>query len=189
MKQRILIALLFVALFVPSIRAQQIAIKTNLFYWATTTLNVGGEMSVTDNSTVQLFVGGNPWKTSSGKSLRHWVVQPEYRYWFCDVFEGWFVGAHAMGGTFDIANVKRPLGLLPSLKDHRYRGWFLGAGISGGYQWVISKHFNFEASLGIGYDYVKYKKYKGEKNGEKIKSDHYNYVGPTKVALSFLYLF
>ena len=65
----------------------------------------------------------------------------------------------------------------------------LGAGIAYGYQWMLSRHWNIEASVGIGYDYIKYDKYECGWCGEKIKSSHSNYFGPTKAALSFLYIF
>ena len=32
------------------------------------------------------------------KKFSHWLVQPELRYWTCDVFNGWFFGLHAHGG-------------------------------------------------------------------------------------------
>lgn len=94
--------------------AQEVGIKTNLLYWATTTPNLGIEMAVDKKHTVQLFGGLNPWKQSGGdqSSLRHWLVMPEYRHWFCQSFNGWFVGAHAMGGQFNAGGVKLPLGIL-----------------------------------------------------------------------------
>lgn len=174
------------------VRAQQFALKTNLLYWSTTTLNIGAELSVSDKSTIQIFYGLNPWRDSdTGKSIRHWVLMPEYRYWFCGVFDGWFIGAHLMGGQFNMGSVdlNLPWGFLDQLEDHRYEGWFAGGGFTFGYQWVMSKHWNFEASLGVGYDYIKYKKYACGTCGEKIKSSHRNYFGPTKAALSLVYLF
>ena len=114
---------------------------------------------------------------------------PEYRYWFCESFNGWFVGAHLMGGEFNMSSVKLPFGLIPALEDHRYEGWYAGAGVTAGYQWVISRHWNLEASVGFGYDYIKFDKYKCGTCGEKVTSSHKNYIGPTKLALSLLYVF
>ncbi len=188
MKHILLTAFMVLATAV-SASAQNIAIKTNALYWATTTPNLGVEASVGKKHTVQLFYGLNPWKSSSGKSIRHWVLQPEYRYWFCETFNGWFVGAHLMGGQFNVGNVDLPGGFLKQLKDHRYEGWFAGGGVTAGYQWVLSKHWNFEASIGLGYDYIKYDKFKCGECGEKLKSSHTNYFGPTKAALSFMYIF
>ncbi len=188
MRLRILASLFVVAFLCPQANAQ-VALKTNLLYWATTTPNLGAEFSVSRRSTLQAFYGLNPWKSSSDKSIRHWVLQPEYRYWFCGVYDGWFIGVHAMGGQFNAGNIKLPLGILPGLEDHRYEGWYVGGGFTAGYQWMLSKHWNFEASIGVGYDYIQYDKFRCGECGEKIKSDHSHYVGPTKAALSLVYIF
>lgn len=78
--------------------AQNVALKTNFLYWTTLTPNIGIEFSFAQKHSVQLFYGLNPWESSTGKSLRHWSLMPEYRYWFCESFNGWFIGAHLMGG-------------------------------------------------------------------------------------------
>ena len=170
--------------------SQNIGVKSNLLYWATTTPNVGLETSVGKKHTAQVFVGFNPWKQSGGdqSSLRHWLVMPEYRYWFCQNFNGWFLGAHAMGGQFNAGGVKLPFGMFKDLRDHRYEGWYVGGGVTAGYQWPLSKHWNLETSIGIGYDYIQYDKFECGNCGEKLKSSHDNYVGPTKAALSLIYM-
>lgn len=190
LKRLIIIALLIMPA-MSAVRSQNVAIKTNALYWATTTPNLGVEMSLGKKHTAQLFYGLNPWKQGGGDgtSLRHWSLMPEYRYWFCQSFNGWFVGAHLMGGEFNAAAVKLPMGMFKELRDHRYEGWYAGGGVTAGYQWVLSKHWNFEASMGIGYDYIKYDKFKCGVCGEKLKSGHKNYFGPTKAALSLLYIF
>lgn len=98
--------------------SQNVALKTNALYWATTTPNLGIEASVGKKSTLQLFYGLNPWKQSGGdqSSLRHWLVMPEYRYWFCESFNGWFIGAHLMGGQFNEAALSCLSGSSPSLR-------------------------------------------------------------------------
>ena len=171
------------------VRAQQVSVKTNLLNWATTTINLGVEAAITRNNTVQLFYGLNPWKFSGEKKIRHWVVQPEFRFWPCESFNGWFYGFHFMGGEFNMGEVKFPLGILHTLENSRYEGWFAGAGVAGGYQWVLSRHWNIEASIGIGYDYIKYDKFRCSYCGERLKSGNRHYFGPTKAAISIMYLF
>lgn len=189
-KNILVTALLVLAAAIPAM-GQNVAVKTNALYWATTTPNVGLEVSVADKHSVQLFYGLNPWKQSGGdgSSLRHWLLMPEYRYWFCQSFNGWFVGAHLMGGQFNMAGVDLPLGIFSELESRRYEGWFAGGGITAGYQWPVTRHFNIEASIGIGYDYIKYDKFRCGECGERLKSGHTNYFGPTKLALSFMYVF
>ena len=92
--------------------AQTVAIKTNALYWATTTPNIGVELSLNNKHTAQLFYGLNPWEQSGGdhSKLRHWSTMAEYRHWFCQSFNGWFVGPHVMGGEFNLGGVDLQIG-------------------------------------------------------------------------------
>lgn len=180
------------ALSVPTTaRAQQVALKTNLLYWATTTPNIGAEVGIGQKHSAQIYFGLNPWKQSGGdqSSLRHWSIMPEWRHWFCQKFNGWFVGIHGMGGEFNAGGVDLPFGIFKRLEDHRYEGWYVGGGITGGYQWPISRHWSAEAALGIGYDYIHYKEAACGTCGEIKKRSHSHYFGPTKAALSIIYVF
>lgn len=173
-------------------RAQQVALKTNLLYDATTTPNLGVEMGVGKKHSVQLFYGLQPWKFGHGadqKYLKHWILNPEYRYWFCHRFNGSFLGVHAFGGEYDAQRVHLPFGYWKELRDNRFEGWFVGAGVSYGYQWVLSRHWNFEGSVGVGVAYIDYDKFSCGTCGRKTDDGHKTYVGPTKAALSLLYMF
>ena len=167
----------------------QVAIKNNLLYDVATTPNIGVEVGLTKKTTAQLFYGLNPWKFSDTKQMRHWLLMPEYRWWTCSRFAGHFFGIHAMGGEFNVQGIKDPLGVINDIKHSRYEGWFVGGGVTYGYQWILSKHWNFEGSLGFGYDYIQFKKYECGECGRFAKQDHTHYVGPTKFCLSIEYLF
>jgi len=182
-------ALVWLVLCALPLSAQKFAVKTNLLYDATSTPNLGIELGVGRKSTVQLFYGLNPWKFSDTKQLRHWSLMPEYRWWPCQKFNGHFIGVHAMGGQFNASGVKMPFGILPGLKDHRYEGWYAGGGFTYGYQWILSRHWSFEASVGVGYDYIRYKKFECGTCGTQAKDTHTHYFGPTKAALSLIYVF
>ena len=67
--------------------------------------------------------------------------------------------------------------------------WYAGGGVTVGYQWPLSRHWNVEASLGVGYDYIKYDKFECGRCGNRLEDGHAHYVGPTKAAISFLYVF
>lgn len=163
-------------------------LKTNLLYWATATPNAAIEFPVGSKHSLQLEGAVNPWEFSDGKQWKHWVAQAEYKYWTCEPFNGHFFGIHALGGQYNAGNVDLPFGLFPALENNRYQGWGIGGGLSYGYQWVVSRHFNIEASVGVGYVYLKYDKYQCDGCGSPTKSGRYNYVGPTKIALSFIYV-
>ena len=124
-------------------KAQDVALKTNLLGWATTSLNAGVEVGIAEKQTAQLFATLNPWEFSGGKKVRIWNVEPEYRWWTCQRFGGSFFGEHALAGEYNVKNVDLPFGILPKTKSGRhYEGWYIGAGVTYGYQWLLSRHWN-----------------------------------------------
>lgn len=186
---RLTLSTLFVAALPLTAQAQNIELKTNMLYWATTTPNIGLEARFAPRWTAQLWYGLNPWKQSGGNqsSLRHWLLMPEARYWFCQPFNGWFVGVHGLGGEYNAGGVKLPFGIFPSLQDHRYKGWYVGGGLTAGYQWPISKRWAFEAAIGLGYIYSPNDRHCAYCEGvQRHKDSHY--VGPTKAALTLVYV-
>lgn len=188
MKQKkLLIVSVLLVLAVFCSRAQKVAIKTNIPYLATSTPNLAIEVATGDKHSFSIGGGWQPWQFSDTKKLKHWLVQPELRYWTCETFNGHFFGIHALGGQFNAGGIKLPFGLFPSLRDNRYQGWAAGGGLSYGYQWVMSPRWNFELSVGVGYLYVDYKKYDCLECGKPVEKSHYNYIGPTKAAISLIY--
>lgn len=185
---RLIATAVVVFLTVEHASAQTFALKTNLLGWATTTLNVGAEAAVGEKSTVQLFGSLNPWQFKNEKRFRFWNIMPEYRHWFCQRFNGHFVGIHATGGEFNAKNIDMPFNLLEETTCNSHNeGWYIGGGVTYGYQWILSEHWNLEASLGVGYMFTKYKQYGSCE--EDVIHHHRNYVGPTKFALSLMYCF
>lgn len=169
--------------------AQDLGVKTNLLYDATTTMNLGVETALSRKWTLDVSGSLNPWTFNEGKKFKIWMLQPEARYWFCEKFNGHFIGFHAMGGEFNVNKADMPFGICPALKDHHYEGWYAGGGFVYGYQWLLSRHWNLEGAVGVGYDYIKFDKYRCGTCGTKLESGHTHYVGPTKLALSLEYLF
>lgn len=190
----------------------QFAIKTNALGWATTTTNLGIEFGMGQKSSLQILGYFNPWNFNNDHHFKVWAAQPEYRYWFCQKFNGWFLGVHAIGGEFNAMKVNFPLHALtwgkntyenplfpeddhttgwPDIrgnnKGRHVEGWDVGGGISAGYQWVLGTHWNIEASLGVGYVYS-HLQYIGRCQQTIDKRD-INYVGPTNAQVSFLYFF
>ena len=196
MKKYIKVAVIAVAVMLGcSISAYaQVAVKSNLLYDATLSPNIGVEIGVAPRWTVELSGNINAWTLADGKRWKHWLLQPEVRYWFCDRYAGHFVGAHLLGGQYNIGGIKHLhdfLGLqLSRLADTRFQGWYVGAGVAYGYTWILSRHWSIEAELGLGYVYRRYDAYPCANCGTKIeenKSRHY--VGPTKAAVNLIYVF
>lgn len=168
-------------------RSQEVTIKTNLAYWATTTPNLGMEFALGKKSTLEISGGFNPFEFSDNKRFKHWLVQPEYRWWFCETFNGHFLGVHAHGAQFNVGGWDIPIGRLDVFKDKRYEGYLYGGGISYGYQWVLTNRWNFEFNIGAGYARIHYDEYPCKDCGTKQDEGNYNYWGVTRVGLSFIY--
>ena len=185
---------IIILLFLPTCLYAQVALKTNLLYDATTTPNLGLEWSVAPKWTMQVTFGLNPWTFSNNRKIRHWAVSPEVRYWFCSSFNGHFIGLHALGGEFNLEGVKipnylTPFGVFTDLKNYHYEGWYIGGGLNYGYQWILGKHWNLEASIGVGVVYLDYSKYQCKECGFEETPGNRIYFGLTKEVISLLYIF
>ncbi len=174
-------------------KAQDWAVKTNLLYDATTSINLGVEAALAEKWTLDLSGNWNPFQFSDNMKWKHWFVQPEVRYWTCRKFGGHFFAAHLWGGQYNVGNISGLpdfLGTnLSQLADNRFEGWFGGAGIGYGYAWMLGKHWNLEAEIGIGYAYTAFDRFDCPKCGERLGSGNHHYIGPTKAAINLVYLF
>lgn len=162
---------------------QKVAVKTNLLYDATTTLNLGFEFGLGQKTTLDLSGNYNPWKFGNYR-LKHWLIQPEFRYWFCERFNGHFIGFHGHYAKYNVGG----LFFNDNMKHNRYQGHLYGGGISYGYQWVLNNRWNLEATIGVGYARLSDSKYPIASCGEKIKSENRNYWGPTKAGITIVYI-
>lgn len=190
-KKLLLLLLVLGAVF--GAKAQNVALKSNLLGDALANVNVGLEIGLAPKWTLDLSGQYNGW-TIRNHTWKHWLVQPEARYWFCDRFARHFLGFHALGGKYNVGNIDTSISFLGTnfgiLKDHRVQGWAVGAGIAYGYAWVLGKHWNLEAEIGIGYAYTRYDVFECVECGRRTSEDNtHHYVGPTKAALNLVYVF
>ncbi len=173
--------LLFISLLTFGFKAaqgQNVAVKTNLLYWATTTPNLGLEVAVSPKVTLNADVAYNPWTFKDDKMMHFILVQPEVRYWLCEKFEGHFFGIHLHGAQY-----------YGGFNDKRYDGYLAGGGFTYGYDWILSPHWNLEATVGVGYAHLWYKQSPRIPCVKCIKDKTKEYFGPTKLSLAFVYIF
>ena len=106
--------------------SQDMALKTNLLYDATTTINLGYEVALNKKTTLDIWVNYNPWTLGHkwvgiqgvgnefvekrDSKLKHLMIQPEVRWWLCEKFNGHFFGVHLHGGIFNVGAMKMPFG-------------------------------------------------------------------------------
>lgn len=193
--------LLLLVLTAATAKSQQVALKTNLLYDATTTPNLGVEVGLSRRMTAQLYYGLNAWsfdgKGGQPSHIKHWLLMPELRWWQCSTFNGWFYGVHLMGGEFNAGNANVPVpgaffkgeNLGTMIRDSRCEGKYLGGGITVGYQWILGKHWNLEAEVGAGYNHIWYDQYPCSECSTRISKDCTNYIGLTKAGIALMYIF
>ena len=165
------------------------AVKTNLLYAATLTPNLGLEFGWGSQMSLNKTVSYNPWNRKGRKGhndkIVHWMIQPEWRYWFCEPASGHFVGIHAIITKYNIGGHKF-FDIFD--KKYRYEGWGAGAGFTYGYSWMLSERWTIETYLGLGVVRLGFDK-SNNRNWCCTKSEHYTktYVGPTKIGISLIY--
>jgi outer membrane protein OmpA-like peptidoglycan-associated protein len=163
------------------------AVKTNLLYDATTSMNLGLEFKISGRYTVDISANYNPWTFSENKKLKHVLVQPELRYWPKEAFRGHFLGLHALYSRYNIGGVKMPFGFFPALEVNRYQGNLYGAGIAYGYHWALSPRWRVELELGVGFARLESKVYECPGCGAFKRAETKNLLTPTKAAISLVY--
>ena len=107
-----LYAIMIFVLLCTEVHCQKVAIKSNLLYDVTATVNAGIEVGLAPKWTFDLSANYNGWTFSHERKWKHWLLQPEGRYWFCDRFAGHFVGVHALGGQYNIGNLNNHISFL-----------------------------------------------------------------------------
>lgn len=199
MKRYLIIAVISLFCAAGLANAQKIGLKTNALYWGTATPNVGLEVALADRWTFELAGGYNPWTLNSEKNVKakHFLVTPEFRYWFCESFNGHFIGINGNYTQFNVGGILIPElfykvdsnGIfLDDLQHSRSEGWAAGAGITYGYAWPISRRWNMEFTLGVGFWYSEYDRYESRPCGLFHESNIRKVLGPTDLGISFIYL-
>ena len=151
--------ILGVILNIQMVNAQRVALKSNLIDWAT--------------------LSANPFSfTIADMKATHFRFQPELRYWFNRPMARHFMGISLLGGLY---NVK--------FKEHLYEGDIWAAGLTYGYAFVLSRHWNMEATLGIGMAKLRAFDYReGEEKPATPNLSKWSPV-PIRLGLSFSYIF
>lgn len=171
-----------------------VAIKSNILYDLTATISAGIEVGLAPRWSIDVSGNFNAWTMKNDRRWKHYLVQPEVRYWLCDRFMGHFLALHLHGGQYNFGGIKNSINFLgtnlSNLTTHRYQGWLAGAGVGYGYAFVLGRHWNLELEAGIGYAYTVFDEFECAGCGRKVNIDlNHHYFGPTKLAVNFVYLF
>lgn len=189
MNRKLIIAILLFTGFSIPVKAQKAAIKTNLLYDATTTINLGVEVGLAPHWSLDISGNYNPWilNEETNRKIKHYLIQPEARYWICEKFNGHFLGLHTGFAEFNISGTKIPF--VKDSKKNRYEGWATGVGFSYGYSMILGGRWNLELTAGAGFVYTRYDKFDCVKCGEKFKENVSKaFFSPTKLGASLIYM-
>src|SRR5690554_296282 len=170
---------------------RKLHLKTNAIGLGMAIANVAAEVDLAKHWSFALPVTYSAWNyfTSTVK-FRTLAVQPEFRYWFNEDNQKFFIGAHF--GYAQYVNVAVDGNY--RYQDHDGKSPALGGGISVGYRMPISKSdkWDIEFSLGAGVYSLHYDKFyntPNTKDGLMIESVKKTYWGIDQAAVSFSYSF
>ena len=180
-----IIAFLFCLCFVTE--AQNFVVKTNTLYSATSTPNFGFESTIGQKLTIELEAGYNPWqfRTEANSKLKHLLVSPEVKYWFCEPYLGHFLGLSSNLVYYNIGGL--PVDIY-GLKDNRHQGHAASLGFDYGYSLPVSRRWNVEFNVGMGLWYTQYDRYVSKKCGLFHETVSKCALGLTSLGASFVYI-
>ncbi|MGL5563317.1 MAG: DUF3575 domain-containing protein [Tannerellaceae bacterium] len=192
-KSTLILNVLFLIFSFQSIQGQKIALKTNLLYGGIAQApNLGLEVALSDHYTLDISGGYNPWNRKgsieNNKKLVHWIISPQARYWFCEKYNGHFIGLNLLASKYNISEHNLPWLFGKHSDQYRFEGTAIGGGFSYGYQWILSSRWSVEGTLGLGYARLWYDKYPCQKCAEMIERGHRNYWGPVNAGISLIYV-
>lgn len=165
-------------------------VKSNALYDLTTSISLGAEMQTAAHCSVELTGSYNGWDVG-GNKWRHWILQPEVRYWTeYDAMDGHFFAVNLLFGQVNVGCFSTGL-FGDALKNSRFQGWAVGAGIGYGYAWRLGreKNWKIEAEATLGIAHFKLDRFSAH-TGHIIQRDRkLTSIAPTKIAVNICYAF
>lgn len=161
------------------VKAQNVSVRTNLAWDAVAEPNLGLEIQAGDHWSVGADAGLKAWPrwlawdwdSNNTVHWRNFAVVPEVRYYFDQVFRGFFAGADAVYTHYNVGNVQFPFGLYPEAKDYRLQGSFWGGGLFMGYAWWMGSHWRMELEAGAAGGLAAYDRYDCAHCGTKLAEE------------------
>lgn len=166
--------------------ARDFSLSTNVIEWANYgTINVDAGMSLSRHFTLSAGFKYNPWEfqTKDGMPVMNKQATAHFgaRYWPFYTYTGWWFGARLRYTDFAQTGVLRP---------KYFIGNSIGAGLSAGYTWILTKHFRIDAGAGLwGGRHLKYEQYRTINNMILEEKGPRNFINVDDVTLSLVYVF
>ena len=166
---------------------RRLYLKTNAIGLGLAISNIGAEIDLAKHWSfaVPVYYSALNYFTSTIK-FRTLAVQPEFRYWFKEDNQRFFVGAHFGYAQYNVA-VDGDY----RIQDHNGTSPALGGGISVGYRMPIAKNnrWHIEFTLGAGVYGLHYDKFYNVNNGKLVDTYRKTYWGIDNAAVNISYRF
>ncbi|MDR1671020.1 MAG: DUF3575 domain-containing protein [Alistipes sp.] len=175
----------------------QVAVKINAPFLLVGSPNVGAEVTLSQQFTLNGDVMWMPYMFKKNKEVfralqtsvdLRWYPSPRY-YYTNGMFDGFYVGPYTMWGNFNIGLATHD----DPMDDTRFKGWGVSAGASVGYKFYLSRHFRLDINMGVGFAHLQYDRlYLGDLEWEyapgfkEVKATKW-WIGPTKFGVHLVY--
>ena len=182
--------LTLVCLFICNVgKSQNFAVKSNMLNNISGIMSLGAEYQLTAKTSLSLMSSYNPWEYADNSKRKYFLLQPEYRRWLREAYDGCFFGLQANYGQFNVGgSLPWWMASFDTFEENRYQGDLFGVGVTSGYQWILSKRFNIEVAASLGYVHCMYDKYDRSVGTPIIASGLHNYWGITHVGFTLVYI-
>lgn len=163
------------------------SIRTNMLLLFTGSLNAGIDYALNKQWSLGAETSYNPWSYGDTR-IRHFLLRPEARYWFCQVNNGHFLRSGIQYMRYNIGAFGNSKLFSSDIRQNRYQGNNVGINIGYGYSWLIGKRFNIEVEFGLGVLYDSYTKYPCTQCGSALSKRSYVHLVPTDFAVNLVYI-
>jgi hypothetical protein len=154
------------------------------------TPNLAVEFGTGSRTSLQLSGSYNPWNRigtlDNNNKLVHWIARSEFRYWFCERFNGHFLGGNAFYSRFNISGKNIPFANFK--KDFRYEGYAVSAGVNYGYSWLLSGRWSLEFSAGVGVVHTRYDQFECVLCSGLLEEKAQTWFGLTNLSINLAFM-
>ena len=186
MDTRVFFLAVICACICPALHGQNVSVSTNLVDYADFgTLNLDASCAVAQHWSINAGMKYNPFSFPGGADggnmqSRQQTYSIGTRYWPWHIFSGWWACVKAQYQEYNRGGISSP----ETCEGDRF-----GAGLSGGYTYMLGRHFNIEAGAGVWGGADKYTVYSCPTCGRTLDKGNKTFVMLNEVLLSLTYVF
>lgn len=170
-----------------SAAAQDLSVSTNVLgYVNLGTLNMDASLGFARHFSAEAGFRYNPFTFKGRQGVadtmqsRQRTVSAGVRYWPWHIHSGWWLSGKAQYQEYNV-------GGLTEAETHE--GDRYGAGVTGGYTYMVSPHFNVEFGLGIWTGYEKFTVYQCPTCGKIVDTGEKRFFLPNDALIGLVYVF